>query len=168
MNRVAIVSFRLGGPDGVSVVADHWGEAFRRLGWSVRTVAGAGRADRLLPGLAMDATPGPDLAGRLAGALAGTDLVVVENICSLPRNPAATAALAGLLAGRPAILHHHDLPWQREEFGDLPDWPPDDPAWAHVTINRLSRRELADRGIAATIVYGGFPSPAPGRRGLAR
>jgi glycosyltransferase involved in cell wall biosynthesis len=168
VNRVAIVSFRLGGPDGVSVVADHWGEAFRRLGWSVRTVAGAGRADRLLPGLAMDATPGPDLAGPLAGALAGTDLVVVENICSLPRNPAATAALAGLLAGRPAILHHHDLPWQRAEFGDLPGWPPDDPAWAHVTINQLSRRELADRGIAATTVYGGFPPPAPGRRGLAR
>ncbi|HET9006154.1 MAG TPA: hypothetical protein VFQ04_05510, partial [Actinomycetes bacterium] len=69
MNRVAIVSFRLGGPDGVSVVADHWGEAFRRLGWSVRTVAGAGRADRLVPGLAMDAPPGPDLLGRLAEAL---------------------------------------------------------------------------------------------------
>ena len=168
MRLVAIVSFRLGGPDGVSVVAGHWGEAFRRLGLSVRTVAGAGRADRLLPGLAMDATPGPDLAGRLAEALAGTDLVVVENVCSLPRNPAAAAALAGLLAGRPAILHHHDLPWQREEFGDLPGWPPDDPAWAHVTINELSRRELADRGVAATTVYSGFPPPAPGRRELAR
>ena len=152
MKKVAIVSFRLGGPDGVSVVADHWGEAFRRRGWSGLTVAGAGRADRLLPGLAMDAPPGPDLAGQLAGALAGPDLVVVENICSLPRNPAATAALAGLLAGRPAILHHHDLPWQRAEFGDLPGWPPDDPAWAHVPINQLSRRELADRGIAATTV----------------
>jgi glycosyltransferase involved in cell wall biosynthesis len=152
----------------VSVVADHWGEVFRRLGLAVRTVAGAGRADRLLPGLAMDATPGPELAGELAAALDEADLVVVENVCSLPRNPAAAEALAGLLAGRPAVLHHHDLPWQRPDLGDLPGWPPDDPAWRHVTINELSRKQLADRGVAATTVYSGFPEPAPGRRELAR
>jgi glycosyltransferase involved in cell wall biosynthesis len=165
---VAVVSFRLGGPDGVSVVADHWVEALRRLGLRVRTVAGAGQAERLLPELAMDATAGPDLAGQLAGALAGADLVVVENVCSLPRNPGAAAALAGYLAGRPAILHHHDLPWQRDQFADLPGWPPDDPAWGHVTINELSRKQLADLGITATTVYGGFPLPGPGRRELAR
>jgi glycosyltransferase involved in cell wall biosynthesis len=152
----------------VSVVADHWGEVFRRLGLAVRTVAGAGRADRLLPGLAMDATPGPELAGELAAALDEADLVVVENVCSLPRNPAAAKALAGLLAGRRAVLHHHDLPWQRPDLGDLPGWPPDDPAWRHVTINELSRKQLADRGVVATTVYSGFPEPAPGRRELAR
>ena len=152
----------------MSVVAGHWSEALRRLGLRVRAVAGDGRADRLLPGLAMDAAPGPELGGRLTEALDGADLVVVENVCSLPRNPAATAALAGVLAGRPAILHHHDLPWQREEFGDLPGWPPDDPAWRHVTINEHSRKELADRGLAATTVYSGFPVPGPGRRELAR
>src|SRR4029453_16290377 len=110
--------------------------------------AGGGGPHRLLPGLAMGAAPGRELGGRLTEALDGADLVVVENVCSLPRNPAATAALAGVLAGRPAILHHHDLPWQREEFGDLPGWPPDDPAWRHVTINEHSRKELADRGLA--------------------
>jgi glycosyltransferase involved in cell wall biosynthesis len=116
----------------------------------------------------MDATAGPGLPARLADALAGADLVVVENICSLPRNPGAASALAGYLAGRPAILHHHDLPWQRDEFADLPGWPPDDAAWRHVTINELSRKELAARGVEATTVYGGFPVPSPGRRELAR
>jgi glycosyltransferase involved in cell wall biosynthesis len=152
----------------VSVVAGHWSEALRRLGLRVRSVAGDGRADRLLPGLGMDAAPGPGLGGRLAEALDGAGLVVVENVCSLPRNREAAAVLARVLAGRPAILHHHDLPWQREGFGDLPGWPPDDPAWRHVTINEHSRKELADRGLAATTVYSGFPVPAPGRRELAR
>jgi mannosylglucosylglycerate synthase len=163
-----VVSFRLGGADGVSVVARHWGEALARLGLRVRTLAGSGRADRLLPDLAMDATPGPGLPGRLAEALDGIDLVVVENLCSLPRNPGAAAALAACLAGRPAVLHHHDLPWQRPEFAGLTGWPPDDLAWRHVTINELTRKQLAERGIAATTVYGGFPVPGPGRRDLAR
>src|SRR4030095_5591190 len=157
-----------GAPGGVWGVPAHGSEALRRLGLRVRAVAGDGRADRLLPGLAMDAAPGPDLGGRLTEALDGADLVVVENVWSLPPTPPAPAALAGVLPGRPAILHHHDLPWQREEFGDLPGWPPDDPAWRHVTINEHSRKELADRGLAATTVYSGFPVPGPGRRELAR
>ena len=99
--------------------------------------------------------------------------MVVENLCSLPLNPAASAAVAAACAGRPTVLHHHDLPWQRAHLAHLPP-PPDDPAWAHVTINELSRRELADRGLRhvggrsyrrLSTIYNTFdPNPLPGDR----
>ena len=132
-----MVSFRLGGDDGVAVEAAKWAGALGILGWDVRTVAGAGPVDTLLPGLAMDATEPPTRA-EVDDALAGADLVIVENLCSLPLNPGAAAVVAAACAGRPALLHHHDLPWQRPHLAHLPP-PPDDPAWAHVTINELSR-----------------------------
>src|SRR5690242_7276998 len=124
--RAALVSFRLGTADGVSVEAAKWEAALRRLGWTVYTVAGAGRPDVLIPGLDLDAPVPPDEAD-LAAALDGADVVVVANLLSLPRNPAAAAILAGVLRGRPALLHHHDLPWQREQQFPVRPWPPDDP-----------------------------------------
>ena len=151
---VAIVSFRLGGTDGVAIEAAKWSWALRQLGWSVQTVAGSGSADRLIPGLAIDAPEAPSRA-ELADALADADLVVVENLCSLPLYPPAAAALAAVLAGRPALLHHHDLPWQRRRFVGWPP-PPDDPAWTHAVINEVSRRQLARHGIDAAVVRNRF------------
>ena len=100
------------------------------------------------PGLGHGRAGTPTRA-EVDGALADADLVIVENLCSLPLNPAAAAVVAAACAGRPTLLHHHDLPWQRPHLAHLPP-PPDDAAWAHVTINELSRAELATRGIEAT------------------
>lgn len=152
---VAVLSFRLGVADGVSVAAAQWVTALRRMGCRVRTVAGAGAADCLVPGLAFD-TRRPAAPRELATALRGVDLVVVENVCSLPMNPPVTEALAQALRRRRAVLRHHDLPWEREHFAHLRGWPPDDPSWHHVAISQHSAAELARRGIDATAVYHGY------------
>lgn len=163
---MAVVSFRLGGPDGVSIEAAKWAWALEALGYEVRTVAGGGRADVVVPGLGVGTTvtgeevPALD-RGRLSEALDGTALTVVENLCSLPLNPPATEAVSALLRGRPAIMRHHDLPWQRERWAYAPA-PPHDPAWRHVTINDLSRRQLAACGIPAVTMRNTFDLHAPG------
>jgi glycosyltransferase involved in cell wall biosynthesis len=162
---ITIVSFRLGLADGVSVEAAKWAWAFRELGHTVSTVAGAGTADVLVAGLEIGASVAPDPV-ELARALASADLVVVENLCSLPLNVPALEAVAELLAGRPAVLHHHDLPWQRSQLAHLKG-PPTDDAWRHVTINELSAEQLAQRGIEAVTLPNHFdlePPPGDGAR----
>ena len=65
--------------------------ALASLGFSVRRVAGELGDDRdddaLLPWLAITADPDAADPDALTGVLAGADLVVVENVCSLPAQP---------------------------------------------------------------------------------
>jgi glycosyltransferase involved in cell wall biosynthesis len=142
----------LGGPDGVSVVAGTWQHTLERLGFRTTTVAGEGPVDRLVPGLAIEAATPPS-AGEVADALAGIDLVVVENLLTIPLNLPASRVVAGVLRGRPALLHHHDPPWHRARFTHVTELPAADPAWRHVAISRLAAAELGERGIQADVVY---------------
>lgn len=161
--RAAVVSFRLGGTDGVAIEASKWIWALEQRGFEVVTVAGDGPVDVLIPELAMYRTAAPD-RDQVESALAGADLVLVENLCSLPLNPGASEVVADILRSRPALMHHHDLPWQREATSEMPP-PPDDRAWLHVTINEVSRTQLAERGITATTMRNRFEmNPPPGDR----
>jgi glycosyltransferase involved in cell wall biosynthesis len=167
--RAAIVSYRLGMADGVSVTASQWATALERVGMNVYTVAGDGSVDVCVPGLALDATRAPS-RDELAAALDDVDVVIADNVCSLPMNRAAGEAVAEYLRGRPAVLRHHDLPWEREKYAGITTWPPDDPSWQHVTVNELARRSLAARrGIVATTIYHGFEErPRPEARARVR
>lgn len=167
MARLTVVSFRLGGTDGVSIEAEKWISAFRTLGHDVTTLAGEGRADVIMPELAIRAARAPDVRD-LSLALESADLVVVENVASLPLNVAARDALYRVLEGRRALFRHHDLAWQRPSSIDN-DAPRNSANWSHVTINDLSRRELAERGVSAQTIRNAFDCDPPReRRVLAR
>ena len=94
---------------------------------------------------------------------------MVENLCTIPLNLPAARAVAEVLHGRAAVLHHHDPPWQQTKYSHVTELPPDDPAWQHVVINALSRTQFASRGIDATLIYNGFDvDPPAGNRDKTR
>ncbi len=104
----------------------------------------------------------------MAEALGDADLVIVENLVSLPLNVDARDALYQVLESRRALFHHHDLPWQRPHLAQL-EGPRDAPLWHHVTINELSRRELLEHGIEAVTIMNSFDCEPPrGRRDATR
>jgi mannosylglucosylglycerate synthase len=159
MARIALVSFRLGGTDGVAIESAKWVAALTTLGHRVRTIAGEGDADVIISSLAIDATTSTP-PHELRTAIGDADLVIVENLVSLPLNPDARDAVYQVLEGRRALFHHHDLPWQRAHLSHL-EAPRDAPSWHHVTINELSRRDLLERGVHAVTLMNSFDCEPP-------
>lgn len=175
--RAVVVSYRLGGADGVAEEARKWSAALGALGFSVRRVAGTledgvGPGDVEIPELAIvpGRSDGPD-AEVVTSALGDDELVVVENLCSLPLRAGASRAVADALAGHAArvLFHHHDLPWERDAYGSITDLPPRVPGAVHVSVSRHAREALRARGIDATCIHNCFePRPTPGDRRATR
>jgi glycosyltransferase involved in cell wall biosynthesis len=176
MTTCAVLSFRLGGTDGVSVVAATWVDALTDMGFDVVTVAGEGIADVTVPDLAIgrwpdgiDGVAGPlaateaeidSLATTLGAILDDVDLVIVENLGTIPMNLPAARAVARVRSGLPTIWHHHDPAWQRDRYAGVDELPKADDSpgnnWRHVAINDLTRDQLTVRGFAAVTIRNGF------------
>jgi mannosylglucosylglycerate synthase len=170
MAPVAVMlSYRLGGADGVAVEARKWEWALHELGFRVRRVAGElddglRPDDTWLPFLAIDPADGSVAdPGALAASLAGADLVVVENLCSLPINPDASTLAAEVLATHHGAVtfHHHDLPWQRAGLAAPDGIPPRRENSLHVTVNDHSRVQLEHRGFDAVTIRNAFDLDPP-------
>ena len=172
-----LLSYRLGGDDGVSVESRKWEWALRTLGFATRRVAaefddGLRPDDTWLGFLAIDPVPGaPVEPDALAASVAGVDLVVVENLCSLPLNVSAARTAAEVLSDFPGrvLFHHHDLPWERPELAHLTEFPPQRPGSLHVAISDHARRELIERGRPAVTIRNSFDVDVePGDRTVTR
>lgn len=162
--RVGFLSFRFGNSDGVSAVARTWMDAFESFGFEVTSITGASGSDVVIDGLGL-VPPDPDrrrieaITSDVRDATAALDLVVVENLLTIPINLVASRAVSSALTGRPALIHHHDPPWHRQRFAHITELPATDPAWRHVSINAILQSELAQRGIESTLIYNGFAEP---------
>ncbi len=94
-----------------------------------------------------------ELTEQLESTLAGVDVLIAHNICSLNKNLALTAALYELHSRQKLprlILWHHDLAWTTPRYADemhngypwdllRTDWG----ETTHVVVSHLRRRELA-------------------------
>lgn len=162
--EAVLVSYRLGGADGVAVEAAKWERALRELGFRTRRVAGEFEDalrpdDAWLAFLAIDPHPAasPD-PGALGAAIGGADLVVVENLCSLPLNETAALLAREVLdrhRGR-VCFHHHDLAWERAHLAHVEGLPPTRPGSLHVTISEHARQSLLQRGLDAVCIPNSF------------
>src|SRR5262249_51134313 len=123
-------------------------------------------------GLGIDAGEAVD-ERALTRAIDRADLVVVDNICSLPLNVGAARAVERVAAAHTGrvVFRHHDLPWQRRNLAHLDaEFPPRIQGALHATINFRSRRELDARGYANTATIHNYfdLEPPEGDRGGTR
>jgi glycosyltransferase involved in cell wall biosynthesis len=84
----------------------------------------------------------------------GVEGVIVENAWAIPMQLPLAVAIARVVESRgiATVGHHHDFSWERPRFSrcSVPGlieqvFPPDLPSVAHMVINSLAKRDLAQR-----------------------
>jgi len=136
-----------------------WERLLRTLGHEVLRIAGEGVVDRLVPWLSPAHAKLTPSVAELADVIDDLDLVIVENLLTLPLHLPASRAVAQVLRGRPAVLRHFDPPWHRAQFAHITELPVDDPAWLHVSPTRLTQEDLWLRGIDSQLIHPGVLLP---------
>jgi hypothetical protein len=110
----------------------------------------------------------PMSAAEVAQAIEGCALALVENVCSVPANPASAHAVVNALAafaetGGRVLFHHHDLPWQ-PGWADQPDLglPPRLRGATHIGVSLRAQRDLHARGYSPVVaLHDHFDFDAP-------
>ncbi|MDX1564879.1 MAG: glycosyltransferase family 4 protein [Phycisphaeraceae bacterium] len=92
----------------------------------------------------------------------GINLLIAENVLSLPMNLPLASALTLLIAetGLPTVGHHHDFAWERQRYARhmasdflAAHFPPPLEAIRHVVINTFAGHQLARRtGVSASVI----------------
>jgi glycosyltransferase involved in cell wall biosynthesis len=158
--KVGFLSFRLGGADGASRAASSLAQLFEATGAQSVFIAGEGPVDRLVPGLSgRDGQPCNQRA--LESALDDIDLVVAENILTIPLNKEVSRCVNHVLRGRRVIVRHFDPPWQRTGAEYADHLPVDDPSFLHIAVCQLTQEQLRARGVEAELFYPAFERPLP-------
>jgi mannosylglucosylglycerate synthase len=146
----------------VRVIAGRGGQFDPRVAFTSMPLADSRHAEVLAVKSELDAgrVPPPfavlveTLRAELRGALAGVEVLIAHNVCSLNKNLALTAVLYDLhdQEGAPrVILWHHDLAWTTPRYrSELHEgWPwdllrTDWPAATQVAVSTPRQRELAE------------------------
>ncbi len=143
--NIALLHFRVGETDGVSLEMEKWKQALEQAGHTVVFFSGTRTCGEYIPGLEYDNPVNEHIHGRafehlddaqrlqrdiesyagdiqnaLANALKkhAIDVLVANNVLSLGHNLAAGMAvtLAAAEQGVRLMAHHHDFHWERERY----------------------------------------------------
>ncbi len=152
--NIAIVHYRAGLMDGVSLEMEKWKKALSMLGNDVTIIAGneAEGVDITLPFLSInsDFDDVEKMKEEFKRTFEGFDLIVVENIWSLALRESVGIALEEFAksSNKLFIGHHHDFWWERDrKENDIlrKHFPPDLSNVKHIVINSIAKEELFKR-----------------------